>query len=84
MHQIICHVVQFSQSFLQGGWELHVRIIDQMVMGCQESRTQDGVVPIKDNASLTCLGLLTWSKPDLVIGKLGKQVIPDLLIGPRV
>lgn len=50
----------------------------------QESCAQNGVVPIKNNASLTLLWFILRSQPDLVIGQTRHQLSSYLLIGSRV
>ena len=38
----------------------------------QESRAQDSVIPVEDDASLTDLGLILRPKPDLVVRQPGE------------
>lgn len=55
-----------------------------MLVGCEEGRAQDCIIPIEYDAGLADLGLVLRSEPNLIVGKSGQQLRPDLLIGARL
>ena len=40
---------------MERGREFEVRLVDEMLMRSEECRAQDGVIPVKNDASLTDL-----------------------------
>lgn len=81
--EIVSHVVKLGESFLQSRRELKVWLVDEVLVGREERRAQDGVVPVKNDTRLTGLGFILLSQPNLVIGESRKELVTDLLISPR-
>ena len=67
--KIVGYIIQLGKSLLESGRELEIRLVDQMLVRCKEGRTEDSVVPVKNDASLANLRLVLRPKPNLIIGK---------------
>ena len=63
------------------GWrELKIWLINQMLVWGKECGTENRIVPVKDDASLTSFGLILGTQPDLIVGEPGHKLGPDLLV----
>lgn len=77
------HIVKFLELFGQGGREFDIGIVDQFSVGGQKRGTQDSIIPIENDTSLTSLWLIFGLEPDFLFSELIMERIPDLLVTPR-
>jgi hypothetical protein len=52
-------------------------------VGGQKRGTQDSIIPIENDTSLTSLWLIFGLEPDFLFSELIMERIPDLLVTPR-